>query len=354
MLRFTTTLLLSLVFFTAYSQDTTSIARDQEVQEVTIAGRKKEVVFAHSSRYIIDFSVSEAGSFILLNRFRKNYLTTLDEYMEPILTIELEVNPRQLYRDCLGNVHVVSKDSMFQIRNTGDSLYICERNSLALYHQFFKNCVGRNSKQVLFKEVKHFGKMVNYFGITRSNQEKTLLYSVSDSAEVADIIREYQLMRAEGYGHNQRMQEISLSQLEAMRDKEERKAFFHHVLSNPKYHPLFVVEDTTYVFDHLTSKVVVMDTAGAVLALNPIEYHKARKWQKFITHDPARDHFYTSYGRSASKELARLSEDFKVNRTTKIKEYQVIDKIMVYNGYAYYALRPNYEANLNKLYRQKL
>ena len=48
--------------------------------------------------------------------------------------------------------------------------------------------------------------------------------------------------------------------------------------------------------------------------------------------------------------LTEDEQDFGV----KITKHAYPEKVVVRNGFVYYAYKPNYDANLNKLYRQKL
>ncbi|MFT5780305.1 MAG: hypothetical protein ACI837_003266, partial [Crocinitomicaceae bacterium] len=154
---------------------------------------------------------------------------------------------------------------------------------------------------------------------------------------------------------NLKTAEVSVANLQKARDHFERDMFFEFVLSQPAYNPLFVRNDTTYIFDHLNGNVVEFSDAGSQLRLIPIDYHLDKDWAKVNHLDRERNEFYTVYERNGVQHFVKFEEeDFSVRKETKITKHAYPKKLVVHDGYVYYAHKPNYNANLNKLYRQRL
>lgn len=141
--------ILLLTSISCYSQE--DIIRSQDIESVTVeATRGKEIAFEDSKYYIIDFHINNQGKFLLVSNRRKYFVYLLDTRMEVKDKMKLDFHPRSIYYDCLGLLHVLAKDSMYQIEIIEDKLVIYERNSIMLLTRFFNNCVAESNETVIF------------------------------------------------------------------------------------------------------------------------------------------------------------------------------------------------------------
>lgn len=347
--------ILGLTSLVAFAQNDTVPRKTQTFDDITIRSQKpKEIAFEDEKYYIIDFIINDKGRLLLLKNLRSYFIYSLNDDFSTQHKLRLNFKPTHFFEDCLGNTHVMAKDSMYQLANTHGNVFVFERNSKKIYDRFLKHCAGKTEESVLLSHLSNYNKTLSYYHVAQPNQERSLLYRIEDSIAVEDIHNERQIIRMEGHDHEHRMQEISLKQLLAMRDKQERKDYFTVVLANPEYHPLFVQSDTTYIFDHLNNQVARFSSNGDTLYAQPIDYHQQASWEKKIHRDPSRGKFYTVASKNGIHHLQRLSSSFKIERESAITKHTHPKKVMIYNGFAYYTYRPNRDAHLNKLYRQKL
>lgn len=355
MMRKTLFTIFSLTSFLTCAQNDTLTKKTQTFDDITIRSQKpKEIAFEDEKYYIIDFIVNNKGRLLLLKNLRSYFVYSLDDNFATLYKLRLNFKPTNFFEDCLGNTHVMAKDSMYQLANTHGNVFIYERNSKKIYDQFLKHCAGKTEESVLLSHLSNYNKTLSYYHVAQPSQERSLLYRIEDSVAVEDIYNERQIIRMEGYDHEHRMQEISLKQLLEMRDKQERKDYFTIILTTPEYHPLFVQSDTTYIFDHLNNQVATFSSTGDTLDTQSIDYHQQEQWEKQIHRDPSRGRFYTVASKNGIHHLQRLSSSFKIDRESTITKHVNPKKVMIYNGFAYYTYRPNQDAHLNKLYRQKL
>ena len=327
----------------------------QEIEEVHVLSSFTEIAFEDSKNYIIDFEVSELGYYVLLKHIRKYQLVKLDEELGVVSKMNLNFKPTQLFSDCLGGLHLLSKDSMYQINTYSDKLSIFERNSIDLYHEFYKNCVGQSGDYVYMEEVKDFGQSKIFYAFDRNEGSKHLLYKIEDSLAVADVNLEYRGILGDSHLESQRMQEIDIAQLGASRDHMERIFFFMQVLSRPDYNPLFVRNDTTHIFDHTNGLAIHLAPSGEVIATKAIDYHQQKSWKERNHLDPIRSKFYTEYTNGGYQYLSSLSlGEYKGGIKMEVSDYTHSEKLIVYDGFVYYTHKENVDAHLNKLYRRKL
>ena len=255
----------------------------QEIEEVYVSSSFTEIAFEDSRNYIIDFEVSELGYYVLLKHMRKYQLVRLDEELGVVSKMNLNFKPTQLFSDCLGNLHLLSKDSMYQINTYPNELSIFERNSIDLYHEFYKNCVGQSGNYVYMEEVKDFGQSKIFYAFDQNRGSKHLIYKIEDSLAVADVHSEYRGILGDSHLETQRMQEIDIDQLGGSRDHMERIFFFMQVLSRPDYNPLFVRNDTTHIFDHTNGLAIHLTPSGEVITTTAINYHQKNRGKSGTT-----------------------------------------------------------------------
>ena len=187
------------------------------------------------------------------------------------------------------------------------------------------------------EEVNDFGQSKIFYAFNRSEGTKTFIYKIADSLAVADVNQEYRGILSESHLETQRMHEINIAQLGSSRDHMERIFFFMQVLSRPDYNPLFVRNDTTHIFDHTNGLAILLTPAGNVITKKTIDYHLQNTWKEQNHLDPVKNNFYTEYSIDGYQNLSRLSlENYKDGRKMEIADFTHSEKLIVYNGFAYY------------------
>jgi hypothetical protein len=327
----------------------------QDIEGVVVSSNFTQIAFEDSKNFIVDFEVNELGYYVLLKHLRKYQLYKLNDDLDVVSKIDLDFKPTKLFSDCLGNFHVLSKDSMYQLNTYSDQLSIFERNSIDLYNDFYKSCVGQSGDYVYMEEINDFGQSKIFYAFNRKEGSKTLIYKIEDSVAVADINLEHQGIMGNSYLETQRMQEINIAQLGGSRDHMERVFFFMQVLSRPDYNPLFVKNNTMHIFDHINGYAVHLADSGSIISRKAIDYHKKNGWKEQNHLDPITKTFYSEYDVSGYQHLAALSpENYKEGTKKRVTNFAHSEKLIVYDGYVYYTNKESVDAHLNKLYRHKL
>ena len=362
---------------TLYGQDTISpmdsTVRLKEIGDVFVSAKsKKEIAYKDSRYYIMDFHIDSNGTFLLLNRFSMYFVYLLNSDMEPIVKKNVSFHPKKLFSDCTGELHVLSKDSMYRIEKSGDSLQFSERRSIDRYTYYFRDCVGSNDLGLIFKSVKNHQQTTDFYQIEYVSRFTQDVYVIEDSSlirsarETTEELRkeEARLRRKYSRDVNQRAptwedrtQEghPQIDRSTEIKRYMDRRQFYGHFAIRPYYNPLFVRDDTTFIFDHVNGEMVRLNRNREVLWKDSINYHNESRWKGEMQLDQKRDIFYSVEERHGAQIYGRLStKSGNIIRKTKITRHAYPEKVIVYNGYAYYAYRQSFEDNLDKLFRQKL
>ena len=144
------------------------------------AKQKKEVVYADERYYIIDFDISKNGKCLLVNRFNEYFLYPLNNDFQVYSKCRLHFKPQRLYWDCMGFVHVFSRDSMYQVSYDHlGNISLSHANSIKVYYSLLRNCVASNSRGLIFRQFIKGG--IHYYLIPNFGESSFEIYSVVDS-----------------------------------------------------------------------------------------------------------------------------------------------------------------------------
>lgn len=321
----------------------------QELNEVNIHhSESAEITFEDDEFYIVDFMVSDRGTYLLLKhqgRYELCQITTPGKSY----SLPLDFDAESLFQDCLGFFHVLGKDSMYQVENSIQGPYIHERNSIDLYHSFFKDCVVSTDKHLILRKYANFDQLLTYFIFDRETQKLQKLYEINDQEFIESTTEEDYEIKAL-WARAQATQDIHLFRLWF-----QKKTFFDNVITQAANHPLFLMNDSIYIFDHFKEEVVVLNSAGDELERYMMDHQKPGNWLKHVIPDYGRSNFHSDYQKKGRKELRKLSnENYQLTAWAKSLECTPYSKMIVYNGFAYFTKKQSNEDNLNKFYRQKL
>lgn len=115
------------------------------------------------------------------------------------------------------------------------------------------------------------------------------------------------------------------------------------------------MDDTLYFFNHSEGEIDQLDDMGTIVSTSQIDYHQKEGWQNIVYSDKAQKKFYALRIDKGIQNLIALSfTDHEQEYSTEITQHAYPKKVIVLNGFAYYTYKPNFDANLNKLYRQRL
>lgn len=327
----------------------------QEIEEVTISVTlEKEAVYDNFKYFITDFHIDSSGIYLLLNRFNKYVLYTTNHELDVRDSLELPFQARNIFRDCLGHIHILSKDSIYEITDI-IGLTIYDRGSIENYDNFFKNCVASTDNWIYMLELKNFNQTSIYKQIHRTNHRKVHICTIEDPVLVKSALEEYGLITGQVNFSKAQVEYVDLEEFREIRARDQRAQFFSLIVAQPDFHPLFILNDTVIIFDHLNGNRMALSPFGYILSKTPINYHLNKGWKKEMHLDEARQQLYSVYEEDGVQTFARLSSDgTRITRKVKIEGHVFPENVIIHDGFIYYLHKEFVNDNLNKLYRQRL
>lgn len=360
------------VFITIHSHAQVEDTTYQEIEGVLVTSEKeREVVYEDEKFYIIDFTLSEEKTIILLRSLGRYMLCQLDEQMQLEKDLQFGQNATALYTDCFENIHLITKDSAYLIIEEDSGFSLEEAQPQEEFLEAMGKCVGMSSEKVIFREFTRHYQFQEFYAVDAYDGSRETIYEINDSVRAYSLKDAAQQLYAHIVTDKEKMvsNEMSTEQMDSdeaqraliraqreMNAREDRIKFFEMIVAVAKYNPLFVIDDTLHFYNHFEGRLDQLNQSGTKVGSFPLEHHLNPDWQQEIYYDAARDQFYGLFRKEGTYEIRTIfiTDNQSAFSTTPLTEHARPKKILIRNGYAYYAFKPNSDAHLNKLYRQKL
>lgn len=143
------------------------------LDEVTVADEIPSTIIPREF-LIIDFTICKSKLFVLGNYshdHKQFKLIILDKYLDELASLQIPetISPRGLYRDCLDNCHILSRDSAYQVIAIDTSWQICCDYEIGKFHAIMDNCQFQANNYVIFKQKNFGGYGQSFYGVHIKN-----------------------------------------------------------------------------------------------------------------------------------------------------------------------------------------
>lgn len=320
--------------------------RDNVLNEVIISA-KYEMTRPESN--VIDYEFI-GNKIVLLNYKTPPYrseIVVMSEQLDTLAKAKLRIEPQFLKKDCLGNIHVFTSDSSYQLVYYNTQVLLSPPYAKATYDQKMGNCTESTDDFVYFLNKKGAVLITNSGFHDFLSKNNALNYNyfgkrVKKNGVLFDAIDERH--------RKQRNEDAKLEALQPELKKRNSVIFREMILLDEIYAPLFVMRDTVYILDFINDHLNVFHK-NVLITKVPVNFHRTKTWKRAMLIDRVEGKIYSKHIEDGKLVLKQISTkdgtvvkkcSLPVNATTKLK---------LMNGYAYYLLRNNTNFNyvLNRI-----
>ncbi len=308
------------------------------LKEVKISESKPEPILSNRSRMIIlDFKISEDNIFVLLKNRKKCKLRIIN--IDSLTHFEkfIPIRAKELYKDCLGNIHLFTEDSCYQMNlNLQDSSFsFFKPCSMEKFNSSLGNCAGHIKGNFIFKSFHRHNQQITYWYI--ENRIRKPFYSVHNKDReifAQDLLNDRkELIRK--YGYINEMGDISVAGLQIMRRIKHLEWSYKFIGSIPAYNPLFVASDTILIFDNIKHEIVFFNNSFSYL--NAVQMAYQTKNSKKVYQDHATGKFYLESISGTSNEFCEIAPcTGEILKTIRISKSIYPSKVCFHRDKIYY------------------
>lgn len=305
-------------------------------------------VFNEIDQEVIDYDFLDSNLIILSYNFNKNLYELIfsDENLHTICINDISYlkKPEQLFKDCMGNCHLLTSDSAYQLYSANQSIYLIYPTPLQKFLQLLGGCLFETPTHLAFKgnedktpKLEYAARNTHDLPAKRSKNEqwKHLFYFVNKKTHekfIFDNVYEWEKNR-DAYEH---AMFIYLHSDPDKRDFGETLRFEEMTYFKPAFQSLQILNDTIYYFNHLKSQIDVYSVDLILLNSIHIEYPNQKNWKPIIIVDDEKNKAYTIFKQGAIYSLAEINlKDGLLKEVAKIDKL-FPQKIKVNNGQLYF------------------
>lgn len=337
-----------------------------DIPEVVIGTRAPEVVFQRSDLHVGDHYATHEGVWVLAYEqprlwhrqenageqlFRNARLVLLDTLFTERGSRVLPGEVRRLHRDHRGRV-VVDGHKEAWVAEWRDSTIALGAVDRATLHNSILPWTDSTAGRLLGTNRKAEWPAFDHLSYDPERDEQRAFCTIQDD-HVMDLFRsQYKYMSG-------RDKVIAMDlEIETGVDREilagYMTGFQHDPYFKVPYAPLFVVDDTLCVFDHVRQRIRRYTPEGDGIDEVSMTHASDRRWRGRLLQDVYDDGVYALFARGASSWLCRVDPATGALGTPASLTHPFPEEVQVHAGHAYYVYRPQGARDQRTLYREAL
>lgn len=307
-------------------------------------------VFNEIDQEVIDYDFLDTNLIVLSYNFNKNQYELIfsDENFDTISTTDISYlkKPKQLFKDCMGNIHLMTNDSAYQLYSSNQSINLIYPTHLKKFMELLSSCLFETDTHLAFEgntgntpKLEYAAKDVHDLAAGRSKNEqwKHLFYFLNKKTHekvILDNVYEWEKKRDAFEQAMFRFDSPFNNTAFGVILRFEEMTFY-----KPSFQSLKLLNDTIYYFNHLKSQIDKYSVDLNLLKSVKVEYHNKKNWMPIIVTDNFKNKAYTIFTISAMYSLVEINLlDGSVKEVAKIKKL-FPHKIKVNNGQLYFLFK---------------
>ena len=330
--------------------------RIQEEKEVVLRPNKPDTVYASTTYSVADFELDAEGALILLT-YEKNLLK--DAQLQSVwkdTTLFLQQIPERaqaLKRDFRGNVHVETTTNMYGIQRMDSTLQL---GSIPkdYFFKYVAPIVDTSLTRQFYSSYIDIYPAFEYGALDQLDSSYKAILHIQDDLMMELYRSEYKWVdvRTKLWAKNLENQTGIDAEIYVGANVFTKSLYYE-----PVYAPLFLSNDTLYIFDYPKDMLRVYTIDGRLVKSIPIFHHYQAKlsgFQKNLQQDRKTAKIYAIYEQEGHVYVGLL--DLKTGAVVqKVKlAFRYVEKVRVHNNEVYFIYRPFESTQKKFLYKQKL
>lgn len=242
------------------------------------------------------------------------------------------------YRDCLGNVHLVSKDFAYQIFVEAQTIKLLYPLNPDTFYKILNPCITVINNKYFLKQWSSHNQVLSYSMVNANDSSKKEVKVISDERALRML------------SDRNRFYSMGVSQPTDADLRFEEMCFFA-----PVFAPLVKLKTQIAIFNFVESKIELFEENGNPIKQIPIEFQKLKGWKEEIYADEVTGKAYSLFKVNGISKLCEISlETGKILNENLIPNFKYIENIKVRNGFVYFLYRINSPLELMKLHKMEI
>lgn len=346
---------------------------------VVITSEKIDTVYHDQYYSVLDYELLNNGIILLIYKHTLNRSEIVFKEYDgnKISSINtLPGKPLRLYKDCLDNIHLFTRNTTHEIHFEKDKLSLYPAFDLDSFMEIMQYCELYHHTNLYYHETGYLDLINKYYSIDSNTKQQILLHIVLDQDKLDFLANNPENLSmlnpdfAPSLGLLSGLQSDKAI-LDQIRNIEVELRFNQMAYFPAIYAPMFKLGDSIVIFNHPNSTIDFFDESDSLVGSTAITYHSTsekkdiqntiasiarnNKWQKDVFIDPISKKAYTSFmglnGTQVIKEIDLYTG--QLVKSMKIP-FPYVEKIKFHNGFMYYMYKGWGESQKKKIFRQQI
>ncbi len=349
--------------------------KEKELEEVTVSAEQIFWVYPRKQANVLDFILQPDDGILLCCSDEKNYfIRKLDPQGEKIDETPIRKHPRKLYKDFTETVHLIYSDSIYETALVNNSIGVFHPGSSRRLLNLLQTCVYKDQQILIKYEYSNQDQRIEYTAMNIQNRKSRVLYVGEDRARNRQL-REYIKENANAEDNlfhttpppppaastapnPQNVLKDSpgdFAVLKNARDRWNNQKFYDLVLIKPTYIPMFELNDSLIIFDHLNDSAVVFTKSGLRVRSFPIYYHYFPGWKNELITNLEKTKLYARYEREGLTILREINPaNGKTEHLIKLEKHVFPEHLQIHGDFIYYIYKDYLDQSMHYIYKQRL
>ncbi len=309
--------------------------KQNTLSEIVISSSPIETV-SKSKRYnVLDYDFYNDN--ILLITYvdlKRAKLVLINQNFDTLGYKAIPYEPSRLFKDCLGNIHVVCKDSLYQAYYDGKRLDLFTPKSIRDFESILLPCIEQDSLN-FFLIQKYGAKLIeeefrpfysnnlglNYFYVNKKTRIKQPLITIEDEKMM--------IMSNDEAAFEKRKEQSGLKTI-------GDRVFAETVIFKEIYAPLYNIKNNIYIFDYANSAIKYFGKANQLQQEVPITFHKSLQFSREMQIDRKTWRVFALFESNGITELKDINLSTGLINTSYKIPFPFVNHIKVQDNYIYF------------------
>ncbi|PJC62920.1 MAG: hypothetical protein CO022_01935 [Flavobacteriales bacterium CG_4_9_14_0_2_um_filter_32_27] len=324
-----------------------------ELSSFEISSEKIELLYNEPFVTILDYQFYENKLLLLSKTSRSTTLKLVGFNGKELAKIIAPKNSTYLHKDCFGNIHLLSTDSAFQILVESQNLEIIYSVSIQTFNLHLKPCVSNIKNTFIFKQEDIKNQAILYYYVDESKRKYPLKEIIDSLGQVYALQRANSIKKIQNPAVS-KMSENKISIYEA-RSLSQNIAYLDILLKNLIENPLFVINNSVYIFDHTDNTCFIFDENYSYIRNFLLNYQYQKGWDKKLIVDSDLGDVYAKFMKEGLCYLNKINlSNGELIISYKLEKHIYPLNIKVKNGIAYYLYEDLFNHGQMSLFKQGL
>lgn len=331
-------------------------AKAYNLTEIVVRDRRTDTLQANNHTEFLAFEFYDNFLVALVDKGRRyNLVQLLDESGSVIREHKAPEGVNALFKDCLGNVQLLSKDSSYQFYYNYETIEFLPPYSLDVFARTLKPCQCISGDNYYFKEVTYKNLKNAYYLINRYDLQKRSLFTRIENTDAINAFNtDYDLnyflaQRRKGFGYAMPVEDIK-SRMDELREDLPLSPDYLFKL-NPIKSDLVKLDSSLLVVDYTHRMLYHHHESGALLKTDSLSLKGA---SPFMVQDADLQKLYFVKENNGLMSLYEYRQPLSNLKALVIEGYRFIRNVRCRNGTLYFLNRNSANDNVTKIFTYRL